>query len=81
MLDSDKKQGEVHPESRTPEPLYQTGAFKDKRSPDIQISYTGVSTEGSDPSQGRQCKVTTLVTIPHPPPCPEPRHSMVVKPR
>ena len=36
-----KKHGEVHPESHTTEPLYVTGSFKDKRSPDIQISYAG----------------------------------------
>ena len=44
-LTLDKKQGEVHPESHTTRPFYVTGSFKDKRSPEIQISCTGVSTE------------------------------------
>ena len=51
----DKKQGEVHPESHTTRPFYVTGTFKDKCSPDIQISYIrymGVSTERSTPFQG-----------------------------
>ena len=47
-----KKQGEVHLESRSMEALYITGTFKDKRSPDIQTSYMGVSTVSSTPFQG-----------------------------